>query len=158
MDPAVISFKDQKYDATKKELVAKGELFVDDKFPANAKTLFSDKEDEDIQWKRPKVGYEHDDVIKWNIFRVTGLCAGNSPVTGEFPAQEPVTQCFGVFFDLRLDKRLSKQSLGLWFETPLCLLWHHCNGINSSETLSYPTSLPPFQITSLLPCLIKIKQ
>ena len=24
-----------------------------------------------------------------NIFRVTGLCAGNSPVTGEFPAQRP---------------------------------------------------------------------
>ena len=28
------------------------------------------------------------------------LCAGNSPVTGEFPAQRPVTQSFGVFFDL----------------------------------------------------------
>ena len=27
-----------------------------------------------------------------NIFRVTGLCAGNSPVTGEFPAQRPVTR------------------------------------------------------------------
>ena len=38
------------------------------------------------------------------------LCAGNSPVTGEFPAQRPVTQSFGVFFDLRLNKRLSKQS------------------------------------------------
>ena len=32
------------------------------------------------------------------------LCAGNSPVTGEFPAQRPVTQSFGVFFDLRLNK------------------------------------------------------
>ena len=30
------------------------------------------------------------------------LCAGNSPVTGEFPAQRPVTRSFGVFFDLRL--------------------------------------------------------
>ena len=28
------------------------------------------------------------------------LCAGNSPVTGEFPAQRPVTQSFDVFFDL----------------------------------------------------------
>ena len=36
------------------------------------------------------------------IFRVTGLCAGNSPVTGEFPAQRPVTRSFDVFFDLRL--------------------------------------------------------
>ena len=33
------------------------------------------------------------------------LCAGNSPVTDEFPAQGPVTQSFGVFY-LRLNKRL----------------------------------------------------
>ena len=38
------------------------------------------------------------------------LCAGNSPVTGEFPAQRSVARSFGVFFDLRLNKRLSKQS------------------------------------------------
>ena len=37
------------------------------------------------------------------------ICAGNSPVTGEFPAQKAVTQNFDVFFDLRLIKRLSKQ-------------------------------------------------
>ena len=30
------------------------------------------------------------------------LCAGNSPVSGEFPAQRPVTRSFDVFFDLRL--------------------------------------------------------
>ena len=35
------------------------------------------------------------------------LCAGNSPVTGEFPAQRPVTRSFDVFFDLWLNKRLS---------------------------------------------------
>ena len=38
------------------------------------------------------------------------LCAGNSPVTGEFPAQRPVTQSFDVFFDQRQNKRLSKHS------------------------------------------------
>ena len=38
------------------------------------------------------------------------LCTGNSPVTGEFPIQRPVTRSFGVFFDMRLNKRLSKQS------------------------------------------------
>ena len=43
------------------------------------------------------------------------LCAGNSPVTGEFPAQRPVTRSFDVFFDLRLNKMLSKQSRGWWF-------------------------------------------
>ena len=33
--------------------------------------------------------------------------AGNSPVTGEFPTQRPVTQSFDVFFDLRLNIQLS---------------------------------------------------
>ena len=55
------------------------------------------------------------------------LCAGNSSVTGEFPSQRPMTQSFDVFFDLRLNKRLSKQSSGWWFETPSRQLWHHCN-------------------------------
>ena len=55
------------------------------------------------------------------------LCVGNSPVTGEFPAQRPVTRSFDVLFYLRLNKRLSKQSGGLWFETPSRPLWRHCN-------------------------------
>ena len=42
------------------------------------------------------------------------FCAGNSPVTGEFHAQRPVTRSFDVFFDLRLNRRLSKQSWGWW--------------------------------------------
>ena len=54
-------------------------------------------------------------------------CAGNSPVTGEFPTQRPVTQSFDVFFDQRLNKRLSKQLWGWWFETPSRPLWRHCN-------------------------------
>ena len=37
------------------------------------------------------------------------ICAGDSPVNGEFPAQRPVTRSFAVFFDLRLNKQLSKQ-------------------------------------------------
>ena len=36
------------------------------------------------------------------------LCVGNSPVTGEFPSQRPVTRSFGVFFGLSLNQRLSK--------------------------------------------------
>ena len=35
------------------------------------------------------------------------LCEGNSPVTGEFPSQRPVTRSFDASFDLRLNKRLS---------------------------------------------------
>ena len=56
------------------------------------------------------------------------ICAGNSPVPGEFPAQRPVTSSVDVFFDLRLNKRLSKQSWGWWFETLSCPLWRHRNG------------------------------
>ena len=37
-----------------------------------------------------------------NIFRVTGPLCGNSPVTGEFPSQRPVTRSFDVFFDMRI--------------------------------------------------------
>ena len=55
------------------------------------------------------------------------ICAGNSPGTGEFPAQRPVMRSFDVFFDLRLNKWLSKQSWGGWSETPWSSLWHHCN-------------------------------
>ena len=46
----------------------------------------------------------------------------------EFPAKRPVTRSFDVFFDLRLNKRLSKQSWGWWFETPSWSLLRHCNG------------------------------
>ena len=38
------------------------------------------------------------------------LCAGNSAITGEIPSQRPVMWSFGVFFELCLNKRLSKQS------------------------------------------------
>ena len=56
------------------------------------------------------------------------LCAGNSSVTGEFPSQGPVTRSLDIFFDQRLNKRLSKQSWGRCFETPSRSIWRHCNG------------------------------
>ena len=56
-----------------------------------------------------------------NIFRVTG------PLCGEFPTQRPATQSFDIFFDLRLNKRLSKQPWGWWFETSSWSLWRQCN-------------------------------
>ena len=58
-----------------------------------------------------------------NIFRVTG------PLCGEFIGHRwiprTVTRSFDIFFDQRLNKRLSKSSLGWWFETPLRPLWRH---------------------------------
>ena len=72
-----------------------------------------------------------------NILRVTGLWAGNSPVTGEFSSQRPVTRSFDVFFDLRLNKRLRKQSrCQWWFETSSRSLWRHCNELISVKKQS----------------------
>ena len=61
-----------------------------------------------------------------NIFRVIG------PFWGEFNGHRwiPLTKTSDedAFFDLRLNKRLSKQSIRLWFKTPLPSLWRHvCN-------------------------------
>ena len=70
------------------------------------------------------------------------FCTGNSPVTGEFPTQSPVTRSFDVFFDLRLNKRLSKQWRGWWFETPSRPLWRHCNDP------SWPIARPGVSFTS----------
>ena len=57
------------------------------------------------------------------------LCARNSPVPGEIPAQRPVKRGFDVFFDLRLYKPLSKQWRGWLFETLSGSLWRHCNAL-----------------------------
>ena len=59
------------------------------------------------------------------------FCAGNSPVTGEFTAQRPLTRSFDIFFNLRLNKRLNKQSWDWWFETSSCPLWRRCNVCSS---------------------------
>ena len=62
------------------------------------------------------------------------LCAGNSPTGGRLnPAQRPATRSFDVFFDMRLNKQLSKQSRGWWFEMPSRSLWRHCNDSRSDE-------------------------
>ena len=62
------------------------------------------------------------------------VCAGNTPVTGEFSIQRPVTRIFHIFFDLRLNKRLSKQSGGRWFETLSRPLWRHFNACHNCCT------------------------
>ena len=78
------------------------------------------------------------------------ICAGNLPVTGEFPAQRPATQSFDVFFDACLNKRLGKHWWGWWFQTPSRQLWRHCNAlmqlsryqcINREECVNHTSSL-----------------
>ena len=68
----------------------------------------------------------HDDVIKWKYFSrywpfVRGI--DRSPVNSLHKGPWR----FEVFFDLRLNKWLSKRSWGWWFETPSHLLRYHCN-------------------------------
>ena len=77
-----------------------------------------------------------------SIFRVTGPLCGEFTGPGEFPAQRPVTRSFDVFFDLRVNKRLSKQPRGWWLETPSWSLWRHRNDdLNLPEYSGFITSL-----------------
>ena len=75
----------------------------------------------------------HIQLISWwrhqmeTFSALLAICAGNSPVTGEFPTQRPVTRSFDVYFDLRPNERLGKQSWGWWFETLSSPLWRHRN-------------------------------
>ena len=69
------------------------------------------------------------------------FCAENSPGTGEFSAQKPVTRSFDVFFDLHRNKQLSKQSRGWWFETPSGSLWRQCYGARGMGYLLWVWSL-----------------
>ena len=65
------------------------------------------------------------------------ICAGNSPVPGDFPAQRPVTRSFDVFFDLGLNKRLSKQPWGWWIQTLSRPLRRHRNDNGFKSGLSW---------------------
>ena len=69
----------------------------------------------------------HDDVIKWKYFpRYWPFARGihrlpvNSPHKGQWRGALR-------FLWFALNKRLSKQWRGWWFETPSRSLWHHCN-------------------------------
>ena len=71
--------------------------------------------------------WPHDDVIKWKHFsRNWPFVRG---IHREFPTQRLVTRSFDVSFDLLLNKRLSKQSWGWWFEMLSCPSWRHCNDL-----------------------------
>ena len=99
-------------------------------FQANMKVIgFDKKTNMHCAWPSIALNY-----IWWRhemetFSALLALCAGNSPVTSEFPSQRQVASSFDVFFDLHLNKWLSKQSRGWWFETPSCSLWRHCNEV-----------------------------
>ena len=76
-------------------------------------------------WHGPK----HGDVIKWKHF------PRYWPFARGFPSHRPVTRSSGVFFDLCLNKRFSKQSKHWRFAMPWRSLWRHCNGSNKTYTV-----------------------
>ena len=71
----------------------------------------------------------HDDVIKWKHFpRNRPFVRGihRSPMHSPHKGQS-VTRSFDVFYDMRLNKRMSTQGWGWWLGTPWRPLWRHCN-------------------------------
>ena len=62
-----------------------------------------------------------------NIFGLTSLLCGEFTCHRWIPRKKVSDAELWFFFDLRLNKRLSKQSQGWWFETPPRSLWRHCN-------------------------------
>ena len=103
---------------------------------------------------------EHRFVIWWRhqmetFSALLAICAGNSPVPGEFPTQRPVTRSFDVFFDLRPNKQLSKQ---WWFGTQSCPWWRHRNELNGGAHLRYQALLsiyPCYALSSPVLCWYK---
>ena len=71
----------------------------------------------------------HDDVIKWKHFpRNWPFVRGKFTVPRWVPRTKASEAGLWCFFDIRLNKRLCKQSWGWWFETLSRLLWRLCNG------------------------------
>ena len=103
--------------------------------------------------KRMHMGWRHQIET---FSALLALCEGYLPVTGGFPSQRPVTRSFDVFFELRLNKRFSKQLRRRWFETPLRSLRRHCNcyvllSFNSKKLpISYPPELLHWHWVSIL--------
>ena len=60
------------------------------------------------------------------------ICAGNSPVPMNSPLKRQWR--FDVCIGLCLNKRLSKQWWGWWFETPSRSIWRHCNVYNQQTS------------------------
>ena len=88
--------------------------------------------------------------------KLLALCEGNhwslvdSPHKGQW-------QNFGIFFDLHLNKRLSKHSKCRWFEMPSCSLWRHGKEISQMWSYSliheYLSSLKKFSLKCNINCV-----
>ena len=98
---------------------AKGRLFsLGLNVLSSIRRLFSSKSTKLFRFYRMKPWWRHQ---METFSALLAICAGN------YITQRPLTRSFDVFFDLRPNKRLSKQWRGWWFETPSHPLWRHCN-------------------------------
>ena len=73
-----------------------------------------------------------DDVIKWKHFPRNWPFVRGIHRSRWFPRTKASDAELWCFFYLRLNKRLSKQSWGWWFETLSWSLWGHCNALKPS--------------------------
>ena len=76
-----------------------------------------------IFMRTSRTNLEHDGVIKWK----------HVPRCWSFVSGIHRSRSFDVFFDLRLSKRLSKQSIRRWFETPIrhqAIIWTNADPID----------------------------
>ena len=85
---------------------------------------------------------------KWKHFLCYWPLLGVSAGHRWIPPKKAGDAEFDVFFDLRLAKRLSKQSRHRWFETPSNSLWHQC-GCNS-PVLTFNFVSTPYTIFMLI--------
>ena len=96
-----------------------------------AKPLYERTTDGSVYWRISASLGEINELMMTSSngkkFRLTVPMCGEFTGPGKFPTQRPVTRSFDVFFDLRLNKRLSKQPWGWWFETPSWSLWRQSN-------------------------------
>ena len=98
------------------------------------------------------------DWIKWSgycnhswchqmetFFMLLALCAGNSPVTGEFPSQRPVTWSFDVFFDLRINGWVNNHEAGDW---------RHPHNHYDVTVMYENTNIHPCDVSTLCRCCL----
>ena len=74
--------------------------------------------------------------LNGNIFRVTGHSCGEFTGHRWIPRTKTSDAELCFFYDLHLNKRLSKQWRGWWFDTPSHPLWRHCSAKVKDETIT----------------------
>ena len=91
-----------------------------------------------------------------SLFRVTDNLWGEFTGRQWIPLTEANDAELDVFFDLALNKRLSKQSKRRSFETPSCSIWGHCNvtGVYLPPDVRYRAEYIPVIMSTVCVCCV----